>query len=294
MNIPQLEAFVMLAETEHMTKTAKLLNTSQPNLSYNITELEKEIGVPLFKKVGRNIKLTKYGHIFYEHISQALAKINQAQTIINEDINPNSGNVNFGFVYTVGSQIAPRITRKFLEEKDNNNIKFTFLQGHSRFVLELLTNETIDIGISSKVEEFTNIEFTPLFLQDVALVVPINHPLAKKDEIYLKETADYPYVFFNKNSGLRPYLDTLMKNANFEPNIVIEANEDHTILGFVAEEHGITIMPDIITNSAYPVKVIKILDNLEHRWLYLATRKDSFLSPAVQKFKKFCLDYFRD
>lgn len=65
MILQQLEFFVTLAEMEHMTKAAKQLNTSQPNPSYAMSELEKELRAPLFKKTGRNIRLTKYGRHFY-------------------------------------------------------------------------------------------------------------------------------------------------------------------------------------------------------------------------------------
>lgn len=293
MNISQLEAFILLAETEHMTQTAKKLKTSQPNLSYTISELERELGVPLFKKVGRNIKLTKYGHTFYEHASGALLKLRQATTLINEELNPNSGTINFGFVYTVGSEVAPLLTRLFLEEEENKNIKFSFSQGNSFQLLKSLNEETIDIAVTSFVKDVDNIEFEELFEQNIYLVVPNDHPLAQKDGVYLKETAEYPYVYFDKNSGLRPYLDNLTKNLKFKPNITIEANEDHTLLGFVSENHGITIMPKIKSIDSYPVKVLEILDKHEPRWLYLATRKDGFTTPAVVRFKEFCLNYFK-
>lgn len=292
MNISQLEAFVLLAQTEHMTLTAKKLKTSQPNLSYTISELEKELGVPLFKKVGRNIKLNKYGQIFYEQASGALAKLNQATHLINEEVNPDFGMINFGFVFTIGAETAPLITRRFLEQEENKNVKFSFTQGNSYRLLEHLNNETIDIAITSFVKDMNNINFEPLLEQNVYLVVPNSHPLAKKDGVFLKETTNYPYVYFDKNSGLRPYLDDLTKTLDFKPNITIEANEDHTILGFVSQNHGITIMPKIKGISSYDVKVIDILDSHESRWLYLVTRKDSFTPKTVERFRQFCLNYF--
>lgn len=292
MNISQLEAFVLLAKTEHMTLTAKKLKTSQPNLSYTISELEKELGVPLFKKVGRNIKLNKYGEIFYEHASSALAKLNQATTLINEEVNPNSGVINFGFVYTIGAETAPLLTRRFLEKEENSKVKFSFFQGNSFQLLEQLSNETIDIAITSFVKDMNNINFEPLLEQNIHLVVPKGHPLSEKDGVYLAETADYPYVYFDKNSGLRSYLDNFTKSLNFSPKIAIEANEDHTILGFVSQNYGITMMPNIKGIDSFDVKVLDILDNHKPRWLYLVTRRDSFTPKTAERFRQFCLDYF--
>ena len=292
MNISQLEAFVLLAQNEHMTKTAKQLKTSQPNLSYTITELEKELGAPLFKKVGRNIKLTKYGHIFYEHASSALVRLKQASSLIEEEINPNSGKINLGFVYTVGSEIAPLLTRLFLEQEEHKDVKFSFSQGNSFQLLKSLNDEIIDIAITSFVKDSENIHFEELIEQNIYLVVPEKHPLAQKSGVFLIETKDYPYVYFDRDSGIRSYLDNFTNSIKFKPNIVIEANEDNTLLGFVSQNHGITIMPKIIGIDSYPVKVLEILDKHDPRWLYIATRKEGFITPAASRFKRFCLDYF--
>ena len=68
MNLRQLEFFILLAQSEHMTKAAELANTSQPNVSHAMTTLEQELGVALFEKKGRNIRLTRQGRIFYEYV----------------------------------------------------------------------------------------------------------------------------------------------------------------------------------------------------------------------------------
>lgn len=67
MNLRHLEFFVELAHTEHMAKAAENLGITQPSLSYAISSIEKELGVPLFEKDGRNIKLSKYGEIYLRY-----------------------------------------------------------------------------------------------------------------------------------------------------------------------------------------------------------------------------------
>ena len=71
MNLPQLYYFRKLAEVQHYTEAAKALYITQPSLSDSIASLEKELGVSLFQKKGRNIQLTKYGEEFYQYVSES-------------------------------------------------------------------------------------------------------------------------------------------------------------------------------------------------------------------------------
>lgn len=291
MNSQQLEYFVLLAETEHMTQAAKQLNTSQPNLSYAMKELEKEIGVTLFKKEGRNIRLTKYGKIFYPYAQQSIHVLNQAQRKISDLTDSYRGYINFGFIYTMGTRIAPLITHDFLSIEKNKQIQFKFEQGNSKHIVEQLIKEEIDLAFSSYVSHQDEIQFEPFLKEDIVLVVSENHPLAQQDSVYLKDVfSDDPLVYFDHRSGLRPYLDDLFSQLQLKPDIAIEVEEDHTILGFVSYQFGIAVMPNIPSISAYPVKALKILDQHDPRWIYLAIRKNDPLPPAAERFYHFCMD----
>lgn len=79
MNLKHLQYFRELAHSEHLTNTANKLSISQPTLSYAITELEKHLGVYLFEKQGRNIRLTKYGHFFLEYAERSLAELERGE-----------------------------------------------------------------------------------------------------------------------------------------------------------------------------------------------------------------------
>src|SRR3989339_168194 len=93
MNMQQLHYFKKIAEVEHYTKAANALSITQPCLSYAISELEKELGAPLFYKTGRNIKLTRYGDMFLIHVKNALRELDAGKTEIQELVSPNKGNV---------------------------------------------------------------------------------------------------------------------------------------------------------------------------------------------------------
>ncbi len=292
MNLRQLEFFLALAETEHMTKAAKQLQTSQPNVSHAMSTLEQELGVPLFKKNGRNISLTRYGRLFYSYISPSLKEIYKGQKILTDMANPVPGEIRFGFIYTVGSVIAPLITQQFISKHEHRNVHFDFHQGNSNRIVELLKEDLIDVGICSKVKNVPEIQFSVLAREEMVVVVPEDHPLASEEAIHLEKIIPYPVVYYRKQSGLRPYLDEMMLDLAIHPRIALELDEDHSVLGFVGHGFGLAIMPNIPSISSYPVKKIKILDRLPDRNLYLAIKRNHLHTAIVRDFWSFCQNEF--
>lgn len=291
MNLRQLEFFRTLADTEHMTHAAKLLNTTQPNLSHSMSELEKELDAKLFEKKGRNIQLTKYGKFFYTYVFTALEELTKGERALRELVSPEKGMIDFGFIYTAGSFLAPMLMKEFSTQAGNEQIRFNLFQGNSSDMTDLLLKEEVDIAITSKLKEDDQLNYEILTEQEIVLVVPLDHPLAIHDSISLEETSEYPFVYFNKRSGLRPYLDQVLNAASIKPTIICEVEEDHTMLGFVAYNYGIALIPKIPSISAYNVKTIKLKDNLFPRYIYLATKKDHFLTPAALRFKEFIVPF---
>ncbi|MGT2906678.1 LysR family transcriptional regulator [Streptococcus dentiloxodontae] len=289
MNLQQLEYFVSLAQTEHMTQSAKLLNTSQPNLSYTIHELEKELGIPLFEKRGRNIQLTKHGKLYYKYVRAALDQLNQGYTLLKDSVDLFNGEINFGFIYTMGSEMVPHLTKDFV--KENPNVTFHFKQNNTKQLLNQLLDGSLDMAMVSSFQGYDSLSFTPFTFEELVVVVPENDQLTKHKEISLEEISQHELVYFNQESGLRQYLDRLFQERNLKINPVVEVEEDHTILGFVGQGYGIAILPNIPSISSYPVKKLVISDKFDQRNIYLATRKNAYIPPIVEKFKEFCLSY---
>ena len=109
MNLRHLKFFVVLAKTQHMAKAAELLNISQPSLSYAINSLEKELGVPLFEKDGRNIKLTNFGSIYLTYVQKSLSELDRGSEYISELLDINRGHINLGFTFSMGQEILNKV-----------------------------------------------------------------------------------------------------------------------------------------------------------------------------------------
>lgn len=148
MNIRHLRFFVELAKTEHMAKTAEKLGISQPSLSYAISSIEEELGVPLFEKEGRNIRLTNYGKIYLEYVKSGLSDLDRGSEYIAELLDVNRGHIRVGFTFTMSQDLIPQLICKFKQEKDTKDITFSFVQGTTDDLVDQLVNDDLDLVVS--------------------------------------------------------------------------------------------------------------------------------------------------
>lgn len=297
MNLRHLQFFVKLAQTQHMAKAAESLGISQPSLSYAINSLEEELGVPLFEKDGRNIKLTNYGKIYLKYVEQSLNDLKQGSDYLQELLDVNSGHINLGFTFTMGQDLVPRLVREFLRKPQYKDITFSFKQDTIENLLQDLIDEKLDLVFCSAPNsniQKNQINLCHLVNQEIMAAVPLDHPLSKKTCVTLKELTRYPLIAYSDQSGLKPTIKKLLSRENIHPKIKLEAIEDHTIIGFVHWNFGVAIIPHLPQLAENQVKLIHL--NTEKSWheLYVATRLNHFLTPSVSIFQEFVEHYCQE
>ena len=291
LNLYHLRYFIVLAHLEHYTKAAQKLMITQPSLSHAISLLEKELGVPLFEKEGRNIVLTKYGKIFLDDVTNSLDILDSGIKTF-KMIGTGEGRIDFAFLRTLGTDFVPDITRKFLQEHQKKSIQFHFHTGEVTFdIIQGLKDRKYDLAFCSKMEKEQSIEFTPIAKEELVLIVPTDHPLAIKDTIDLIETIPYPHIFFTQKSGLRPIIDNLFRQIGKQPEIAYEVEEDQVIAGLVSKNFGIAVSPNMPILKSMSLKVLQITSPSFERIFYLAVMKDKYLAPVVREFKNFVIKH---
>lgn len=294
MNLNHLVYFRTLAKLEHYTKAAEELSITQPSLSHAISSLERDLGTYLFEKQGRNIKLTKYGKIYFEYVDRALTELEKGEKKLKELNNIATGTVEVGYIYTLGANFIPRLIKKFTDEKENKNIKFIFGQGTTKELIQGLKEERYDIVFCSMVENEPDIEFIPVTNEELVVIVSNEHPLAKEDSIDLEMIDNYPFIGFSEKSGIRPLINNLFQQINLTPNTICEVEEDSAIVGLVEINYGISIVPRISSLEHYNIKVLPIVNPKHERYIYIATLKNRYLTQSVNHFKKYSIDYSKE
>ena len=204
MNLYHLRYFSTLAHIEHYTKAADILAITQPSLSYAISTLEEELGVKLFEKNGRNVTLTKYGKVFLNDVEEVLNRLDSSVNSL-KLAGKGEGCIDVVFLRTLGIDFLPKIMRGFLEENPTKKIDFNLYCDKvlTSDILNGLKEKKYDLGFCSKLDNEPLIEFIPVARQELVVIVPLDHPLAVKDEVRLEDTIPYKQIIFKKRSGLR-------------------------------------------------------------------------------------------
>lgn len=177
MNLYQLRYFVTLAKEEHYTKAAAKLHITQPSLTHAIHLMEDEIGLCLFERKGRNVILTKYGHLFLKEIEPILLHLDDSIDTMKE-IAQGKETLNIGFVRRLGMSYIPQLISSF----QNENISFQCHTGFSYNLIHQLKEHHLDVVFCSYVEDQA-LEFIPVVQQEFYVIVSLKHPFAKYEEI---------------------------------------------------------------------------------------------------------------
>lgn len=290
MEIEQLQYFKTVATMQHMTRAAEVLAISQPALSKSIANIEQHLGVPLFNREGRSIYLNRFGELFLQSVNVILDEYERVKEEFEDIIKPGSGEVSFGFIHSLGMEMVPELIASTREAFPN--MQFSLTQATSLSLLEKLEEGAIDLCLSQKIaSKVIEIETEELFVEELFVIVPKTHPLAKQDAVKLKQVKSEPFIAIKKGNSLRQLVDELFLEEGIVLNTTFAAEEMHTVAGFVGAGMGISIIPNIKGLDNFNVKRLKV-DPPCYRSVGISWAKNRYLPPAVVEFKNYLLQYF--
>jgi len=286
LNLQQLYYFRTIAKLENYTKAAKELMVSQPSLCRSMAALEEELGAPLFKKTGRNIKLTQYGVTYFPYINRAISEIEMGKNAVQEMLHATSGRVRLAFMDTLSTHFIPGIVSKFYKAEANNLIKFDFAQLPTLAMAEALKNDTIDLGFGAFVKDDA---LSMYFIMDeeIKAVVSKNNPLSAKDSIDIEELADEEIITYKDSGTTWKFVDSIFKKAGVTPKIALEVDSNMAMAGAISENLGVGLMINMFGIELYDVKTLHISNIENRRPVYMYWRKDEFMLPPVKRFRDY-------
>ena len=292
MEMEQLQYFKTVATMQHMTRAAEVLAISQPALSKSIASIEQQLGVPLFSREGRSIYLNRFGELFLQSVDIILEEYERIREEFEDIIRPGSGEVSFGFIHTLGMEVVPELIAA--TTKQFPNMQFSLTQATSLNLLKRLEEGAIDLCLSQKIEsKVIEIETVELFVEELYVIVPMTHPLAKQSAVKLEDVKNEPFIAIKKGNSLRHLVDELFLQAGIELKTTFAAEEMHTVAGFVSAGMGISMIPNIKGLDDYKVKRLK-LDPPCYRSVGVSWAKNRYLPPAASEFKQYLVDYFKE
>lgn len=262
MTLQEIRYFCVTAEVLHYTKAANLLYISQPSLSYALSKLEKELGVHLFEKRGKQVSLTKYGEAFLPYAKRALNELSDGIDRINSIDQPETGIVSLGYINSTSFTVLPEFVNKFYSNQKIQQIAFRFQQGMAAELIERLLSGDLDLliaGVTGK-PDIDAIDYLPIYSNALYLVVPENHPLTSRLSVDLSDLAGENFISIRHESVIYHQLESKFKKADVTPHTVYEADEYSSIAASVATGAGVAIMPRLPMLSSFNIRIIPFKD----------------------------------
>lgn len=290
MTLQQVKYFIEVAHTQNFTQASQNLNVSQPSLSHSIRVLEQELEVPLFvRSSGKKVVLTTYGEAFLPYCKETVATLQQGEHLVQQMRNPMNGVVNIAYSYINGSQI-PAIFQSFYKKSNNNDISVEFKVNHRCAVFERdVLFGKVDLAFACT-KAFEGLDVMPIAKQELVLMVPTNHRLAKKKKVSLQDIKDEIILWYYKDSNLYKWIVNMFQTEGIDPDIRTNISDWSSQISYVALGQGVSIAPRLPVDSQL-ISVLEIDHPLNHRNIYMMWAKDKKLSNAVEYVKQFCIDY---
>ncbi|WP_160141586.1 LysR family transcriptional regulator [Salicibibacter halophilus] len=288
MEMSQLQNFIVTAEEGSMTKAADILLLSQPALSRSISSLESELGVPLFDRKNRKMVLNRHGKAFLTDAKALMQRWEHSKLQMKEMIHPTLGNISTAFVHSLGIAYVPEILKAF--QLENPGYTLTLQEAKAGSIIkDLLTNE-VDFGFATQFRIFPELEYTPLFKDNLVLIVSAHHPFTESQEkISIHQVAQEPLIHYNPDTELKKLIDAAFAARNETINIAYEGLEVNSIIGMVRANLGVAFIAESIVPTISGIRAIPIHDFKIERPIYLIHKKQGFLSNAALDFKEFVL-----
>ena len=295
MNLSHLYYFRTLARVQHYTRAAEELFITQPTLSNAVSQLEKELGIPLFQKEGRNVRLTKQGREFDEYITQALDLIDKAVDIAHEQAGSPSGAIDLGVIYTIQADYLPPLLRAY-RDRYGSGITINTYQGLTTQLVEDLESGRYDVVFGSYVEgKEDDLGFIPVDSQRLVAVVHDYSPFAKRESVTIEDLSHSKIYSYSPDIPLGKEVRKICReccdrdldiHATAEDEITLGSlvDSDPSAIGLVLDTLGLLPFQNLVK-----VRLSEVPDDF-HK-VYLIYRKNFFQPRAVENFIDFVREY---
>lgn len=292
MTLLQLQYFQTLAHVLHYTQAAAELHIAQPSLSYSIKELEKELGVKLFEKDSRHIKLTIYGEQFLPYAERILSMLDEGVNVLHQMAGSAQQIIRLGYFHSISASLIPSIMLDIYGQDQNQNIRFQFAETASFDLFQMLKKGELDFSFCLHQDE--ELESVVVMRQPLYLAVPEHHPLAKRESVTFQDFAREPVVMLDKPSNLRTQLDRVYAKNGLTPNVVFEVRECNAALQYVALHFGVSVLPRVPAMENERVVVLPISDEDPAfiRTVYFSWMKGRPLSPAAKRVRDHIIAHY--
>lgn len=252
MNLRDLKYIITVAETCHFGKAAERCFVSQPTLSGQIKKLEEELGVTIFERTKRSVKLTPIGEEIVDHARKMMEQADAIEQLASAHHDPLSGPLRVGAIPTLSPYLLPLILMPLKTRYPQ--LKLILTEEVTDSLLQRLHNHEIDAALIATSVEEPDLETIPLFEETFWLAHPRNHPLCTKEEITHKDLEQLDLLLLSDGHCLAQQLMDICGLADRPQQGEmgdLQATSLETLLQLVGAGFGSTLVPVLATRASW-------------------------------------------
>ncbi|MDI9857596.1 LysR family transcriptional regulator [Flectobacillus roseus] len=283
MELRQLKYFLKAKELLNFTEAAEQLNISQSTLSQQIKQLEDELDIPLFNRIGKRVTLTEAGALFADFAFQSINKAQDGLLMLRDLHNFQTGKITIGVTYGLRYVLTPALIR-FATQYPQIKIKVVF--GTSEELIDKLNHLELDFALSffGDIAVENHFDYQNLFCSPMTVVTAPDSALAQKEMITLEQITQYPLVLPAKGYMTSKFVHDLFEHHGLSPNIVIEINDIPTLLELVKTGNWHTILAKTSVSQKDGLATIPLLGENMDRTAMIISMKEVYQKKAVKEF----------
>lgn len=282
MELRQIRYFLKAKELLNFTEAAGHLYISQSTLSQQIKQLEDELGIPLFNRIGKRIVLTEAGAVFSEYAEKSLLKSQEGFLALRDLKELKKGELTIGVTYGMRSTLIEALIRF---SKQYPGVRVNIVFGTTSELIEKLSHLEIDFALTFATGAQQKIfNYIPLFTSPMTLVASKKSDFKDKESITLKEITELPLALPTKGYSTTKFVTEAFESNNLSPQILIEINDIPTLLELTKSGNWFTILAKTTVPEKDDLLTIPIKGKNMIRTAMLISLKDAYEKKAMTVF----------
>lgn len=294
MQIHQLRYVLAVAENRSFSAAAKRLFLSQPSLSQQIINLEKELGIALFVRHSKSVALTDAGEQFVKSARRILNETDQLSDLMQKYSRLKSGTLHIGLLWIAGYLNLSRVLTDF--HKLYPGISFSLKVDGSNALLEMLNSRTINsafvIGTEDSLRNNDELAYFKILDDRYSAIVSVQNPLWRKTVMKIEDLDGQNIIMPAKESAFRKELEQAFDSHLISPNILCETSQSDIVMQLASQNLAIGFASTAIAKSLKTDDyVIVPLEPPLLRTIYYVTLKELIDYPAIREFTDYVKHY---
>lgn len=285
MEFRNMRTFLRVAEMQSFTRAAEELGYSQSTVTVQIKQMEEELGVLLFERIGKSVKLTEQGRRFRDHAREIIHLVEFARQDMGE-VPDVKGTLRIGTVDSLCINRMPAVLEAFRRECPQ--VETIVKTGSNEMLYDMVQKNEVDLIYFLDRRQFRDDWVRVMEKEERAhFVAAAGHPLTKKSEVSIEEILEEPLLLTEKGMSYRRSLETLVSIKELELRPVLEMANTDVIIELVSQNAGAAYFPEFIIEKHVQegkIAIIQCTDETEPVWSQLAYHKDKLLTLQMKRF----------